>query len=272
MTAKELYAYAREVTVQVHAKTASGDISSGSGVWVSRAGYVATCFHVVKDSSDGQITVGIGGATYIDFEHHNVVNGAFRNHKAKLVASDPETDVAILEVADNPFLSPPAVLIQSPTAKITAPVQAARLSDEIPSAGEEAIVTGYPLVGTDFVMQKGNVAGVGFPNRTNDPVKGARVYLSIVANPSNSGGPVLGDDGRLLGLQEGYLGAPVRDEANRDVYYYRPKRDAQGQVVRGADGQPETEIAKLTQNSGISFAVPTRFVVSLLHTVEKTSK
>ena len=197
LTGKERYEYARDLTVRVNIKTASGE-GVGSGVWVSREGYVATCFHVVKDSSEGQINVGVGGPDWIDFRQHNVVHAAFNVHKAKMVASDPETDVAILEVDKNPFVSPPFVVVSTPTETVVAKVEAARLSDEIPTAREKATVAGYPVTGTDFVIQNGNVAGVGFPMETRDPVKGVRVYLSIVANPASGG--CAGPSGRDSGL------------------------------------------------------------------------
>jgi S1-C subfamily serine protease len=94
-------------------------------------------------------------------------------------------------------------------------------------------------------------------------VRGLRILISVVSNPGNSGGPVLTLDGRLLGLLQGNLTSPVKDEAGRQVAYLRPQRDPGGEFILGADGKPQFEIAPLTENSGISIATPTRFILDL---------
>jgi S1-C subfamily serine protease len=85
----------------------------------------------------------------------------------------------------------------------------------------------------------------------------------LVSNPGNSGGPVLDTDGRVIGLLEGNLPSPIRDEQSHQVYSPRVRLDASGQPIRDATGQLQFEITPLAQNSGISLAVPARFIAEL---------
>ena len=87
--------------------------------------------------------------------------------------------------------------------------------------------------------------------------------LSLVSNPGNSGGPVFDADGKVVGLLEGNLPSPIRDKEGRDLTYLRPKLDATGQPIRDASGQPVPEEAPYLQNSGISVAVPAKFIAEL---------
>lgn len=101
-----------------------------------------------------------------------------------------------------------------------------------------------------------------------EAIKGVRILLSLVSNPGNSGGPVFDSDGKLLGLLSANFPSPVKDEAQRHAEYIRPKRDANGNAVLGADGQQQFEAAKMYQNSGISLVVPAQFVQNALDRAE----
>src|SRR5262249_10399887 len=91
-----------EIATRITVKVSAGD-SSGSGVWISDQGYVATCYHVVR-MSPSAVKVGIG-MSWIDYEHRNVLADSFFWMNATLVAHDDISDVAILKVDSNPFQS-----------------------------------------------------------------------------------------------------------------------------------------------------------------------
>ena len=87
--------------------------------------------------------------------------------------------------------------------------------------------------------------------------------LSVVSNPGNSGGPVLDSTGTVVGLLEGNLMSPIRDENNHEVVSPRVRLDPAGNPMREANGNFLFEVAPLSQNSGISFAVPAKFILKL---------
>jgi len=84
-----------------------------------------------------------------------------------------------------------------------------------------------------------------------------------VSNPGNSGGPVFDEKGKVVGILEGNLNAPIRDENNKPLFYMRPKIDETGSVVVDGSGNQVLEPAPYMQNSGISLAVPAKLIFRL---------
>jgi S1-C subfamily serine protease len=192
----------------------------------------------------------------------------FSDYASTVVANDPASDIAILKTDENPFKSP-KVLIDSPTQKIMVKdlLGVARIDKNIPPAGTLTVLSGYPLQGSDLVSQTGNVAGTGDPKMNGIPeggVKSVRILVSVVSNGGNSGGPVFNDHSELIGLLEGNLPSAVKDETPSQAVYLRPKKDAEGQILKDADGKIQFEIAPMWQNSGISVVIPARLLTPLL--------
>jgi len=261
MSTPQLHQWAISSTVAVVAGPNTPTEALGSGVWVSKDGYVATCWHVVKNASDIQVKVAYPGV--YDLEKNILVSASFTLYAATVAASDEKSDVAILKVSPNPFATPPLVLTNvGPKIKLVS----ADLRTALPNPGDLALLAGYPLGKPDLLTQTGTVAAVAlvYDFQVTEVSKGVRIILSLVSNPANSGGPVFDSDGKVLGLLEGNYPSPVKDESQRQALYLRPKRDANSNLVRDANGEPQFEIAPMTQNSGISVVVPARFVQSAL--------
>lgn len=243
----------------------------GSGVWIGKKGYIATCHHVIGDRA-GSYKIGLAIDTYIS--EHIVVTSSATVVEADFVASDPDTDLAIFKAhippdqlqqqSPVPFLGP-----GKPSASLTPQVpvtpMGAALSNDLPQLGESMLVAGFPLGENTLVLQTG--VATGFLSRPTTerslPPTGLRIMLSLVSNPGNSGGPVFDADGKVVGLLEGNLSSPIRDSQGRQVYSPILKLDANGQPMRDANGQPQFDIIPLQENSGISFAVPSRFIADL---------
>jgi S1-C subfamily serine protease len=188
---------------------------------------------------------------------------------ADLVASDPDTDVAILKAHKTPDQARPGPLVSGnvpPSITPQTPIspKGAILKTDFPQPGETLLLAGFPLGKNELVLQTGVATGFhSNPTAVSSPPASAlRIMLSLVANPGNSGGPVLDADGKVIGLLQGALQSPIRDEQNRDLYYMRPKLDQNGQPMHDASG-PILESAPYLQNSGISFAVPAKFIAEL---------
>jgi S1-C subfamily serine protease len=247
----------------------------GSGVWLGKQGYVATCEHVLG-GLPGPFKVGLASDPYAAAEGSiNIsVTGSVDLIEADVIVSDRETDVAILKAREKPERIHPAPTVAflglaPPPGPMTAqnPIapKGGTLRTEFPGLGEILLLAGFPLSGNTLVLQTGVATGFLSRPRTPQslPATGLRMMLSLVSNPGNSGGPVFDKGGKVVALLEGNLTSPVRDEKGRQVFSPRVKFDDQGRVVVDANGQQQFEIAPLEQNSGISFAVPARSIAEL---------
>ena len=138
---------------------------TGSG-WVVAPKRIVTNAHVVAGASDVSVQVG----------------GRGRALEARIVAFDPDLDLAILDV---PTLSAPA-LKREPDLSPDAPV----------------VVAGFPLGGpyrAEAARNRGEIAALGEDIYGRDRVDREVYSLYANAKPGNSGGPLLTTDGRVAG-------------------------------------------------------------------------
>ncbi len=143
--------------------------NSGSGFIVSRDGYILTNDHVV-DGSD-QVTVRL-----LDR----------REFKAKVVGTDPNTDLAVLKIeADN---LTPAPLGDSEAARV----------------GEWVLAVGNPLgENLTFTVTSGIISAKGrtlaLPNQSDRSIQDF-IQTDAAINPGNSGGPLVSVRGQVIGV------------------------------------------------------------------------
>src|SRR5438093_392087 len=143
--------------------------SSGSGFIIEKDGRILTNNHVIRDASD--ITV--------------ILNDK-RKFKAKVVGSDPSTDVAVIKINADGDL--PTVPLGD--------------SDDV-RIGDWAVAIGNALGGLSGTLTVGVISGKG---RTNlSIVGGAPAYQDFIQtdasiNVGNSGGPLLNIRGEAIGI------------------------------------------------------------------------
>jgi serine protease Do len=143
--------------------------SAGSGFIVSKDGYILTNDHVV-DGSD-QVTVRL-----LDR----------REFKAKVVGTDPGTDLAVLKIdADN---LTPAPLGDSDAARV----------------GEWVLAVGNPLgENLTFTVTSGIISAKGrslaLPNTSDRSIQDF-IQTDAAINPGNSGGPLVAVNGAVIGV------------------------------------------------------------------------
>ncbi len=143
--------------------------STGSGMIISRDGYILTNNHVV-DNAD-KVTV-------------KTQNG--KEYEAKIIGVDPETDVAVIKV-DNNFESNEVALIGN--------------SDQL-RVGDWAIAMGNPL-GLDWTLTVGIISARG---RNNLAISGGGpsyqdfIQTDASINFGNSGGPLCNIHGEVIGV------------------------------------------------------------------------
>ena len=146
--------------------------AAGSGVIISSEGYIVTNNHVIADASEIEVTLN---------DHSK--------YTAKLVGTDPSTDIAVLKIeGSKPFQ--PIILGNSDDVKI----------------GEWVLAVGNPFNLTSTVT-----AGIVSAKARNINLLGNKSDKSIVpiesfiqtdaaVNPGNSGGALVNTKGELIGI------------------------------------------------------------------------
>jgi serine protease Do len=143
--------------------------SSGSGFIVSKDGYILTNNHVVDESN--QVTVRL-----LDR----------REFKAKVVGTDPNTDLAVLKI-DASNLTP-ASLGSSTDARV----------------GEWVLAVGNPLgENLTFTVTSGIISAKGrtlaLPGQSDRSIQDF-IQTDAAINPGNSGGPLVSVAGQVIGV------------------------------------------------------------------------
>ena len=144
--------------------------SQGSGVIYDENGLIVTNAHVVGNASAAEVVL-LSGARL----------------EARVRATDPLTDVALLEV-DRDGLP------------------AAEFSDALPDTGELAIAMGNPL-GFENTVTAGIVSGVNraIPSGGQTPALVDLIQTDAPISPGNSGGALVGADGEVIGINVAFI-------------------------------------------------------------------
>ncbi|HTR66926.1 MAG TPA: Do family serine endopeptidase [Terriglobales bacterium] len=138
----------------------------GSGVVISPAGYIVTNNHVVEGATDIRVTT-----------------SDRRVLKAKLIGTDPLTDLAVIKVDATDMPSVPW-----------------GNSSEV-RPGETVLAFGNPF-GMRFTVTRGIVSAINRPNPdSDDPRKpGQFIQTDAAINQGNSGGPLVDARGEVIGI------------------------------------------------------------------------
>lgn len=191
----------RRSVVQVATAPAPGQaVRVGTGFFVAGDGSVLTAAHVVEETHDDPLLVGIphpGAPT---------VRGSFTYLPARVVAADADRDLALLRPLRNPFDGLRSGVVvdgrEVPLDIAVADLAVDRLPDGSPVA-----VAGYPVTEPVLVTTAGVVASAWAFDPTELPGEPAVVpvrdyyLLDITANPGNSGGPAYdAGSGQVIGV------------------------------------------------------------------------
>src|SRR5579883_1700294 len=176
----------------------------GSGVIVSRDGYIMTNAHVLEDADDVTVTLSNRAADF----------------KAKVVGIDLKTDIAVLKIEAKQAL-PFITFADSSKASI----------------GDVCLAVGNPF-GIGQTVTMGIISATG---RGNIGIEDYEDFIQTDAaiNPGNSGGPLVDVQGRLIGINTAILS---RTGGNQGIGFAVPSNLARsvmsslitrGRVVRG---------------------------------------
>src|SRR6266849_5752755 len=137
-------------------------LAQGSGFFISADGYVVTNAHVVSDSQSVEIET--------DDQ---------KTYKAKVVGTDPKTDVALLKVdgrSDLPYVA---------------------FADNVPQVGDWVLAVGNPY-GLGGTVTAGIVSARGRDIGTS-PYDDF-IQIDAPVNRGNSGGPAFDESGKVVGV------------------------------------------------------------------------
>lgn len=151
---------------------------TGSGSIIDNQGHILTNDHVIAGAQ--RLSVSLGGD---------------KNYPAKLVGTDPDTDLAVIQ-------------IEPPREGLT--VVPLGNSDDL-IVGQKVLAIGNPF-GLDRTLTTGVISGLQRPIRSRPqagapqgrPIEGA-IQTDASINPGNSGGPLLDSRGRLIGINSQIL-------------------------------------------------------------------
>jgi S1-C subfamily serine protease len=135
---------------------------AGSGFVWDKDGHVVTNFHVVQG----------GDAFLVTFDDQSQV-------RAKLVGTDSNKDIAVLQIEDESEKLKPIAVGSSDSLQV----------------GQQALAIGNPF-GLDHSLTKGVISALGIGGVTIHDM----IQTDAAINPGNSGGPLLDSLGHLIGM------------------------------------------------------------------------
>ena len=170
----------------------------GSGVIVSDSGYILTNNHVVEGADDIEVVLNDNRST-----------------RAKVIGTDPDTDLAILKIELDKL--PVIVLGNSDGAQV----------------GDQVLATGNPF-GVGQTVTSGIVSALG-RNQLGINTFENFIQTDAAINPGNSGGALVDTNGNLLGINTAIYS---RSGGNMGIGFAIPVSTAK-QVLEGIvkDGQ-----------------------------------
>ena len=153
----------------------------GSGFVISSDGEIVTNAHVVTDATEagGGRPINEADEVYVEFGDRNQV-------PAEIVGIDPNADVALIKIDPDGLDLDPIELGDSDDVQVGAPVAA----------------IGSPF-GQEQSMSVGIVSATdrSIDSLTEFKIDGA-IQTDTSINPGNSGGPLIGADGRVVGIDQ----------------------------------------------------------------------
>ncbi len=186
---------------------------TGSGFVVHPEGIIVTCAHCVHGAT--KVNAKIGG----------------RNYAATVIGADFDQDIAVLRVEATGL--PYTTFADSSTV---------RLSDEVRAIG-------FPLsdlLGESIKVTRGEVSGIGGPNGKRG------LQIDATVNPGNSGGPLVDNTGRVVGVTSSLLaGAGISEvgfaiPSNDVATFVKTVKVPVAQAGQGARLEPADVVAQVS--------------------------
>ncbi len=140
---------------------------TGSGAIIDSRGYILTNHHVIEDARKLEVTLANG-----------------KKYTAKLVGSDPDTDIAVVKI--EPKKMELAVIPMGTSSNL--------------KVGQKVIAIGNPF-GLSQTLTTGVISSIGRALRaSNGSLVEDIIQTDASINPGNSGGPLIDSSGQMIGI------------------------------------------------------------------------
>ncbi len=165
-----------------------GAIYTGTG-WLGPKGYLITAAHVIEG-----------------MDHLVLAQGGREVGVAEVVLADPANDVAVLKPKFRDGIHPAMAMSLQPAL-----------------LGERVFTLGYPApdqLGLSLKMTSGEVSALTGRDVQSQRLDDARlIQISVPIQSGNSGGPVIADDGRVVGIVISRMERVGEDETAQNANY-----------------------------------------------------
>jgi hypothetical protein len=179
-------------------------LSSGTGFAISDAGHIVTNAHVIEGASVIRVCIGE------------------QKHEAEILAQDKANDLVILKISQK-----------------TIPM--ALKSAKPPGLGDNVIVAGFPnpdIQGRSIKITKGGICGM---KGIQDDIRHFQIDAAV--QPGNSGGPLLNEESRVIGIVNAKLNDAAVALATGSIpqnVNYAIKLDYLISLINSVEGLTET--------------------------------
>jgi S1-C subfamily serine protease len=185
-------------TTYVRVPMGINKLSEGSGVLVdAQKKWVLTAAHVVRDLNEAQVAFPIheNGKLITNIAYY-LLNPRTAMFQGKVIARNPAKDLAVIELTDLPAGAQAVPL--APTS-----AQPGQMIHLIGNPATEPALWLYSYGKVRQVYHKTFTSGSpdGFMQTLNCEI----VSTTLPVNPGDSGGPVVNDEGQLVGIVQSFL-------------------------------------------------------------------
>jgi serine protease Do len=187
----------------------------GSGFAISADGYILTNNHVIDNATEVKVKFSDG-----------------EELTAKVVGTDPESDIALLKISADHAIPYLELGAKAP-----------------PRVGDWVVAVGNPL-GLGHTVTAGIVSGIG--RDIPDVPYEQFIQTDASINPGNSGGPLIGIDGRVVGMNTAIIsGANTVGFAIPATHISEvlPQLREKGRVARGYMGVQMASVPDVAKSS-----------------------
>ncbi|HEY8456376.1 MAG TPA: trypsin-like peptidase domain-containing protein [Actinopolymorphaceae bacterium] len=188
----DIAAQAARSVAEIRVRSEVGE-ETGSGIVVSTDGRILTNHHVVATTYGGEITVKLVGPAGPD------------SAVARVVATDPKNDLAVVQAEDLENLVP-AKLGDSSKVRVGTPVVAIGSPQ-----GLQGTVTAGIVSAVNRKLRVSDQPGV----ESSDSVTYKAIQTDAALHPGNSGGPLVSMlDGRVIAINSAIYATSARDDGS----------------------------------------------------------
>jgi len=193
---------------------AAGAEDQGTGMIITKNGYVVTNNHVIAAAASGAGTITV------------TASGSTKAMPATLIGTNPVDDVALIKI--NHVSNEPTVVFGDSN-KL-------QVGDSVVAIGNAlGLAAGTPTVTTGIVSALGRTVTAGSANSTE--TLNNMIQTDAAINPGNSGGPLLDSSGAVIGMDTAVAGTLPDGTSAQNIGFAIPVATIQTQLAALKKGE-----------------------------------